>query len=120
MKIKLIHYPYGKYKVGEIVDLGEELNKSLVSFERAVWLEAPDSGVKKVIKKIATKKKFLTNTLRDDVQELKQEIKEELIGESPSEDSKKLLTNELKEQVQKAKKETGSKNNSKRLDDDLD
>ena len=39
MKIKLVRYPYRDYKVGEIVDLGEEKNKSMVSIGRAVWVE---------------------------------------------------------------------------------
>ncbi len=39
MKIKLIRHPYGDYEVGEVVDLGEEKNKSMVSIGRAVWVE---------------------------------------------------------------------------------
>lgn len=41
MKIKLINYAYKDYPVGEIVDFGEEKNKSLVSLQRAVWYD-PD------------------------------------------------------------------------------
>ncbi len=45
MKIKLVRYPYKDYEVGEIVDLGEEKNTSMVSIGRAVWVE--EAEVKK-------------------------------------------------------------------------
>ena len=81
MKIKIIHFPYYKHEIGEIVDLGEELNKSLVSFDRAVWIE-PESifskpptqtEIHKTIKSKASKKKLITNTLQKQVQEAKKE-----------------------------------------------
>lgn len=84
MKIKLIHYPYKDFQIGEIVDFGEEINKSLVSFDRAVWIEPTTAPVKTAIKKVvaaiskpkSTKKKvLLSNTLREKVQEKKKRAK---------------------------------------------
>ena len=49
MKIKLVRYPYKDYEVGEIVDLGEEKNSSMVSIGRAVWVEEEEK--KKTSKK---------------------------------------------------------------------
>lgn len=79
MKIKLIHYPYDEHQVGEILDLGDELNKSLISFGRAVWAEPTRKNLKEVIKETveaviqphAPKKKLITNSLREKVQEAK-------------------------------------------------
>jgi len=39
VNIKLTNYPYKGFQVGEICDFGEEKNASLVSLQRAVWLE---------------------------------------------------------------------------------
>jgi len=36
--IRLINYPYGKYKVGDEVDLGDEKNQSMVALGRAVFV----------------------------------------------------------------------------------
>ena len=77
MKIKLINYPYYGHPVGEIIDLGEELNASLVSFNRAVWIETKKAPpLKEVIKEVVEavtqphppKKKLLANSLREKVQ----------------------------------------------------
>lgn len=38
-QIKLIRFPYKNFEVGEIVDLGEEKNKSMVALQRAVWYD---------------------------------------------------------------------------------
>ena len=54
MKIKLVRFPYEDHEVGEVVDLGEETNASLVEFQRAVWIE---KGTKK-----KTSKKKITKT----------------------------------------------------------
>jgi len=79
MKIKLTHYPYYDHQVGAIVDFGEELNKSLVSFERAVWIEPKGAPLKEAIKDVIEavtqphppKKKLLKNSLREKVQAAK-------------------------------------------------
>ena len=76
MKIKLIHFPYYDHSVGEIVDFGEEINASLVSFNRAVWVEPKKSPLKEVIKDVVEavtqphppKKRLITNSLREKVQ----------------------------------------------------
>lgn len=47
MKIKLVRHPYEDYKVGEIIDLGEEKNKSMVEFQRAVYATDDDLKPKK-------------------------------------------------------------------------
>ncbi|KKR71718.1 MAG: hypothetical protein UU16_C0055G0004 [Candidatus Woesebacteria bacterium GW2011_GWA2_40_7] len=81
MKIKIIHYPYYKHKIGDLVDLGEELNKSLVSFDRAVWIEPKSIFSKspaqtetpKIVKPSASQKKLITNNLQERVQEAKKE-----------------------------------------------
>jgi len=81
MKIKIIHYPYYDHKIGDIVDLGDELNKSLVSFDRAVWIEPKSIFSKpliqtetpKEIKPKVSKKKLITNNLQKQVQEAKEE-----------------------------------------------
>jgi len=50
MKIKIVRIPYMDYEVGEVVDFGEEKNKSLVeNFQRAVWVEEEEK--KKPVKK---------------------------------------------------------------------
>lgn len=53
MKIKLVKFPYEDYEVGEVIDLGEEKNASLVEFQRAVWVE--EETKKKTSKKRTTK-----------------------------------------------------------------
>ena len=95
MKIKIIHYPYQEHKIGDIVDLGEELNKSPVSFDRAVWIESSSSifsrpavatETKKTVKAKASKKKLITNTLQEQVQQAKKD--EGIIAEEPKEPEK--------------------------------
>ena len=61
MKIKLVKFPYEDYEVGEIIDLGEEKNASLVEFQRAVWVE--EEPKKKPTKKAT---KTTTQTEEDD------------------------------------------------------
>jgi len=81
MKIKIIHYPYYDHKIGDIVDLGDELNKSLVSFDRAVWIEPKSIFSKpptqtetpKIVKPRTSQKKLITNDLQERVQEAKKE-----------------------------------------------
>ena len=58
MKIKIVRIPYMDYEVGEVVDFGEEKNKSLVDFQRAVWVEEE--------KKKPTKKATKTTTQTED------------------------------------------------------
>ncbi|MFH1536182.1 MAG: hypothetical protein ABIC96_03905 [Patescibacteria group bacterium] len=96
-KIILTNYPYQKYEIGDIVDLGEEKNASMVSLGRAVWAEE-DNKSKKAVKKETpppvqeksqtkqsspAKKKFLENKLRKQVQERKVELTKKE-AESPS------------------------------------
>ena len=52
MNIKIINYPYKDHQVGDIVDLGEELNKSLISFERATWVTHSPDPIKTAIKNV--------------------------------------------------------------------
>ena len=118
MKIKIIHHPYYNHKIGDIVDLGEEINASLISFGRAVWVTnaKPTSPL---IKKILTKKKILTNRLREEVEAAKQDLKEELVGKPEVVADKSLLTNPLRDQVQNAKKSAANPNKKRDHDDDL-
>lgn len=104
MKIKLINHPYKEYGVGEVVDLGEEKNKSMVSIGRAVW--ELNNETPSFIKKIKTTKQIITNKIKDEVVETKQEIKSDLT--KPSNGNKKLLTNKLQQKVQ-AKRSTKKK-----------
>jgi hypothetical protein len=60
MKIKLVKFPYEDYEVGEVIDLGEEKNASLVEFQRAVWVEEEEK------KKTPKKKVPKTTTLTED------------------------------------------------------
>ncbi len=60
MKIIIVRYPYMDYEVGEVVDLGEELNKSLVELQRAVWAKEEEK------KKKLTKKTTKTTTQTED------------------------------------------------------
>lgn len=63
MKIKIVKFPYMDYEVGEIIDLGEEQNRSLVEdFQRAVWVE---EGKKKSTKKVTK----VTAQVEDDTSE---------------------------------------------------
>jgi hypothetical protein len=66
MEIKLIKYPYKDYEVGEIIDLGDEKNSSMVSIGRAVWVEEE--------KKKTTK---TTTQTQDDTTEAETESPEE-------------------------------------------
>lgn len=56
MKIKLKKYPYKDYEAGEVVDLGEEKNASMVRMGRAVFV-AEEAPVKKKKTKKKSKKK---------------------------------------------------------------
>jgi|GEM_PF-6947626 len=47
MEIILINYPYKDYEVGDVVDLGEKKNESMVAMGRAVWYVAPKGKPKK-------------------------------------------------------------------------
>ena len=91
-KIIIVRYPYDEYKVGDVVDFGDEVNASLVEFQRAVWANPPEvKEVKKVEKKELTesleevttkkkrkKKKMLVNELGVKIEEKKEENKKEL------------------------------------------
>ena len=57
--IRLINYGYKKWKVGDIVDLGDKKNESMIAIGRAVAVAAPKKMVEKPksIKKIEKKKK---------------------------------------------------------------
>ncbi|HLE48874.1 MAG TPA: hypothetical protein VI819_02465 [Patescibacteria group bacterium] len=87
MKIKIVRYPYYDHKVGEIVNFGEEKNRSLVSFQKAVWVDDKgnppvEKGRKKLVNQAKTllskssnkPKKFLSNKLSEKVQQKKKEI----------------------------------------------
>jgi len=59
MKIRLVNYPYLDYEIGDVVDLGEVKNRSMVSIQRAVWEEEkPEPKKKKGGKKNAKKPKI--------------------------------------------------------------
>ncbi|MBU0572690.1 hypothetical protein KKH23_02910 [Patescibacteria group bacterium] len=73
MKIKLISYPYKDYEVGEIVDLGEDKNRSMVSLQRAVWVEEEEKK-KRTPKKTVTK--TATQTQDDVIEEEEKPAKE--------------------------------------------
>lgn len=55
MPIQLINHPFKDHEVGEVVDLGDEKNQSLVQLQRAIWVE--DKPKKKRKKKRASKSK---------------------------------------------------------------
>ena len=80
MKIKLVRHPYGDYEVGEVVDLGEEKNKSMVELQRAVWVEEEE-------KKKRTPKKTATKTTTQTQEEVVEE--EEPTGETEEVEEKK-------------------------------
>lgn len=56
MEIILVNYPYGDFEVGEVIDLGEKKNESMVSKGRAVWFEEVEKPKKKITKGVVTKK----------------------------------------------------------------
>jgi len=92
MKIKIVRFPYMDYEVGDVVDLGEEQNRSLVEdFQRAVWVE-------KEKKKKPRKKAVKTTTQVED-------------DESESEDSSpvrgadgRFVSKKKEEETEKPKK----------------
>ncbi len=95
MKIKLINYPYLDYEIGEIVDLGEEKNKSMVALQRAVFVEEAEKEKKPKkktpktttqAKKTSKPKKLLTNKLGEEVQKKKKQIETEEAEEEKDED----------------------------------
>jgi len=55
MKIIIARIPYMDYEVGDVVDLGEEKNASMVELQRAVWVEEEE-------KKKPTRKATKTTT----------------------------------------------------------
>lgn len=80
MKIKLINYPYQNFQIGDICDLGDEKNRSMVSLDRAVFVTDHTTStfqeeIREVIKDVTTPlpkpKKLLNNDLRDQVQAVK-------------------------------------------------
>ena|SRR3989344_3642727 len=101
--IKLANYPYREYKVGEIVDLGEEKNKSMVSLQRAVWVEVEE--------------KPKTSSARDDVVPAPSVLETTAVDNPDENESKqetepvekKFLQNELKEQIEQKKKSSPRK-----------
>jgi len=90
-KIVLTNYPYDKYSVGDIVDLGEIKNTSLVGMGRAVWYEGPTKTKTKSKSKIAVTEENSSTPL------------------PPASAKKKLLQNELQEQVAEEKKASSPK-----------
>ncbi len=84
MKIKLIRYPYMDYELGEVVDLGEDKNASMVSIQRAVWF-------KRAKKKKRAAKSATTSS-----------------SETGRATSKKLISNKLAAAVQKKKKQVST------------
>ena len=100
--IKLTNYSYREYKVGEIVDLGEEKNASLVSFQRAVWVGEDKKESKKIIKEV------VEEIPQEQVQETEGELETEVDIKDP-EPEKKFLQNELKVAVEEKKKNSSKK-----------
>lgn len=60
MKIKIVRFPYQDYDVGDIIDLGEEKNASLVSLQRAVYVDETPKKKKKTSTKETTEKEETT------------------------------------------------------------
>jgi len=97
MNIKLVQYPYKDYKVGEVVDLGSEKNRSMVAIGRAVWEEAP---------KIEPKKETVEVTEEKEAESEKIETAEPAENNKESKEStkkpkKKLIENTLKKEIVK-------------------
>lgn len=82
MKIRLVNYPYKEYEIGEVVDLGEKKNVSMVSIKRAVWEEEPK-------KKPIPKKKAVKLTEEPKEEEKAEEVNKDETKESdgPARDS---------------------------------
>ncbi len=102
MKIKLTNYPYDKYTIGDICDFGEEKNASLVSFQRAVWVEEKFKKTEsKVVEEIVKETPPIEEEKQAELEtkEITQEIPE-------PEEEKKFLQNELKEQIEQKKSKT--------------
>lgn len=98
MKIILINYPYKDHEIGDVLDLGEEKNKSMVSMHRAVWAEEPEKLKKKKVEEATKENPTSDKTTRG-------KGKKKIIKKKT--EPVKLMTNKLKEAVQDKKKEEG-------------
>lgn len=97
--IKIIKYTYKDYEVGEVVDLGEEKNTSMVSFQRAVWWDNEEKEIKDGIVKTTATEPEEDNT-----------IKEDKGSEDEATNGKKeILQNKTKNQIIKKKESTSKK-----------
>lgn len=55
--IRLINYPYKKWNIGDIIDLGKAKNESMISMGRAVAVAKPQKKVIKKTRKVKKSKK---------------------------------------------------------------
>lgn len=102
MKIKIIHYPYYKHQIGDVVDLGDEINTSLVSFNRAVWADNKEPNP--VLTSVRRTAQIATNQLKDKLsseQKEVEELKQVLVSSSTA--KKDILQNQLRQQIQAQK-----------------
>ena len=67
--IRLINYGYKKWKVGDVVDLGDKKNESMIAIGRAVAVATPKKSIEKPknIKKIEKKKKKSTKPVKKQI-----------------------------------------------------
>jgi hypothetical protein len=114
MKIKLVNFPFDKFKVGEVCDFGEERNASLVGMGRAVWDDGgkaaadAEKAAKAALKEKVNEKPVVTETPSEEEQaptnaETTPVEDAEEVANAAS--GKKLLTNDLQEKVQKRKEQ---------------
>lgn len=97
--IVLINYPYGEFDVDDECDFGEEINKSLVSQQRAVW---KDERLNPPLVVKSTKSKVKVNEeAKEEVQLSQSEVKSDQPAKDATAKPKKLLQNKLQAEVKK-------------------
>ena len=70
-KIQLIEYSYQDHQVGDVVDLGEIKNTSMVGLGRAVWIDNTPTPPKKPSKKVVAEIEPIKNMLQEQVEQAK-------------------------------------------------
>lgn len=105
MKIIIVRYPYEDYEVGEVADFGDEVNASLVEFQRAVWAEEPKPKNPTLHK--ASRGEETEAEAQEGVEEVRGEVGNEikpLIKKRAKRE--RMLKNELGEKIEEKKKES--------------
>jgi hypothetical protein len=94
MKIKIVKFPYKEFQVGEVIDLGEEKNRSMVNLQRAVWVGENNSKPKKAKKDNVEVTEVIVE--KEDVEIKESEATKKIVK---SKKKKKLIGNQLKEKI---------------------